>query len=251
MKLEYFFTYETEIPDGIGFEAGGAEHILWLAALTAAAVLLLRLYLRLGEAGRRMWEYAVAFSLPVWIAVRLFYIAILREDFLYELPLHLCSIAGILCALHAVTHWEWVGQVLYAEGLPGAAFALLFPNWGMYPAVHFISIEGFLFHAGIILYVAGRLVSRGIVPRLGKLWQALVFLAVFVAPVYCFDKRWHVNYLFVNWPSAGSPLELLAERFGNPGYLVWYGLLVVLCMFFMVLGYELWHHLFLEHIRRQ
>ena len=39
--------------------------------------------------------------------------------------------------------------------LPGTVLALLFPNWNFYPVIHFITLEGFLFHMGIVLYVAG------------------------------------------------------------------------------------------------
>jgi len=46
-----------------------------------------------------------------------------------------------------------------------------------------------------------------------------------------------VNYMFVNWPSAGSPLVWLADRMGNPGYLIGYAALVFLCMLLMDAGY--------------
>ena len=58
-----------------------------------------------------------------------------------------------------------------------------------------------------------------------------------VIPIYWFDKRYDVNYMFVNWPSAGSPLVWLADRMGNPGYLIGYAALVFLCMLLMDAGY--------------
>ncbi|MCM1282421.1 MAG: YwaF family protein [Muribaculaceae bacterium] len=239
MELEYFFTYETEIPEGIGFAVAGKEHILWLFFLAGISLLLMRLYAGLPERGRCIWEYIVAFSMVFWVLIRIVYIAVIGKSFLPELPLHLCSIAGILCAVHCVARWDWLGNVLYSIGLPGTVLALLFPNWGKYPAIHFITIEGFLFHAGILLYVVSQLYSRGIVPKPGKLWQVVLFLAAVAAPVYCFDRCFHVNYMFVNWPSPGSPLELLEECLGNPGYLAGYAFFVLLGMFLMDLGYVL------------
>ena len=82
--------------------------------------------------------------LVVWIVVRAIYIAVIHEAFLYELPFHLCSMAGILCAVHCLTKWKWLGQVLYTICLPGTVLALLFPNWNFYP-VHSFHYTGRLF----------------------------------------------------------------------------------------------------------
>lgn len=35
-----------------------------------------------------------------------------------------------------------------------------------------------------------------------------------------FDKCFDCNYYFINWPVPNSPLAWLAERMGNPGYLL-------------------------------
>ena len=90
---------------------------------------------------------------------------------------------------------------------------------------------------GIVLYVAGKLASHEIRPDFAKLWQVVLFLTAVVIPIYWFDKRYDVNYMFVNWPSAGSPLVWLADRMGNPGYLIGYAALVFLCMLLMDAGY--------------
>lgn len=235
--LSYFFTYETQIPEGIGFALFGPWHLLWLCFAVAATVGYVWFFKKSSLMRQRHMECIVAASLIVWLVLRAGYIAVLHEKFLYELPLHLCSMAGILCAIHCVTKWKWLGQVLYTICLPGTVLALLFPNWNFYPVIHFITLEGFMFHIGIVLYVAGQLASHEIRPDLLKLWQVLVFLAAVVTPVYAFDKKYDVNYMFVNWPSAGSPLVWLADRMGNPGYLAGYAALVFLCMVLMDTGY--------------
>ncbi|MCI7106338.1 MAG: TIGR02206 family membrane protein [Lachnospiraceae bacterium] len=237
--LQYFFTYETEIPDGIGFALFGFWHLLWLAAIALISILFLYAYAKGTGKKRRIFEYLISFSMIGWIVVRAIYIALIGEDFLYELPLHLCSMAGILCAIHCVTGWKWLGQVLYAICLPGTTLALLFPNWNFYPVVHFITIEGFLFHVGIVMYVIALLYAHKIIPAMRKLWQVILFLVVVVTPVYFFDRHFGVNYMFVNQPSAGSPLEWLESFMGNPGYLAGYALLILLCIFLMDLGYVL------------
>lgn len=238
-SLQYFFTYEKDIPEGIGFGIFGLGHWLWLALLTVLTIVLLRKYVAAGEKTRRIWSRLVGFSMPVWMLLRAIYIFCIGESFRTELPLHLCSMTGLLCALHCVTGWKWLGQVLYAIGLPGTILALIFPDWNTYPTIHFISVEGFFFHTGIVLYVVSQLYSHGIVPKLGKMWQVMLFLIVVVTPIYFLDKAWDVNYMFVNQPSQGSPLELLEEYLGNPGYLFGYAGLIFLCIFLMDLGYVL------------
>lgn len=237
--LSYFFTYETTLPDGIGFSLYGPWHLLWLSAITLGCIGYVRAYKKSSHARQARMEQVVAVSLLAWMAVRMGYIVYIHEKLLYELPLHLCSMAGILCAVHAKTGWNWLGQVLYTICLPGTVLALLFPNWSFYPPIHFITLEAFLFHMGIVLYVAGQLASHKIVPRLKQLWQVVLFLVVVVTPVYGFDKKFAVNYMFVNGPSAGSPLVWLADRMGDPGYLVGYAALVLLCMVLMDVGYQI------------
>ena len=148
--------------------------------------------------------------------------------------------SGFLCCLHAFFKWDWLGQVLYTLCLPGTVLALLFPDWVRYPAIHFITIQGFTFHAGIVLYVICQLLQHNIVPRLAVLWKVIVFLLAVVPPVYLFDKKFHANYMFVNVPSPGSPLEWLASFLGNPGYLAGYAVLMLLCMVLMDAGYRVW-----------
>lgn len=237
LYLEYFFTYETTLPGGIGFGMFGIGHLVWLAMIVIETVGYMKWYQKASAKGRRNLEILAAGSLIMWIVLRAVYIAVLHENFLYELPLHLCSMAGILCGVHCMTRWDWLGQVLYSLCLPGAILALIFPNWCFYPAIHFLSIEAFLFHMGIVNYVLILLYSHKIVPDIRKIWQVFLFMVGVVIPIYFFDKRYDVNYMFVNRPSAGSPLVWLADWMGDPGYLIGYAGLMVLCVALMDLGY--------------
>lgn len=238
LHLNEFFTYETTLPRGIGFGMFHAGHWIWLAAITAGIVGVMRWYGVASDKTRRRIEIVTASSMSVWIVLRAAYIAILHEQFLYELPLHLCSMAGILCGIHCITHWKWLGQVLYSLCLPGAVLALIFPNWNFYPVIHFLSLEAFLFHMGILLYVFLMLYSHQIIPDIKKIGGVILFMIGVVTPIYFFDKRYDVNYMFVNRPSAGSPLVWLAHWMGEPGYLVGYAGLMILCVILMDLGYS-------------
>ena len=233
--LDHFFTYGSKLPPDVGFPMFGAAHILWLLIGTAATVLLSLKYKKSGEEARRKMDKVCAWFLVGYIWIRTYFLMVLDELTVYELPLHLCSLAGFLCVIHAYRDADWLGQTLYALCLPGTVAALVFPDWTYYPPIHFITIEGFLFHFGVVAYVVFQLISGRIRPSLRGLWKVLVFLAVAVPPIYFFNKHFHTNYFFVNVPSPGSPLEWFRQAFGDPGWLLGYAALVLVIMLLMEL----------------
>ena len=78
------------------------------------------------------------------------------------------------------------------------------------------------------------------------IWYSVLFLCVVVPPVMWFDKRFDCNYMFLNWPSKGSPLVWLSDRMGNPGYLVGFAIMVFLILLAIYLSVE-----FLRAVRRR
>ena len=73
--LSYFFTYETHIPDGIGFALFGPWHLLWLSVIFAICVRYVWIYKKGDERKKRRMDGLTACSLVVWIVVRAIYIA--------------------------------------------------------------------------------------------------------------------------------------------------------------------------------
>ena len=249
--LEYFFTYGSELPNDVGFPMFGAAHFIWLAIGIILTVLFLICYKKVNNAERKMVAHRnglqdsspsgnekliggtrkldLTFGIITMalLVVRYIYLAIVGHLGVYELPFHLCALAGIFCFLHAFKNWDWMGQVLYCLCLPGTIVALVFPDWTYYPPIHFITIQGFLFHFAVALYVICQLISGRIRPDIRKLWKVFVFLAITAPLLYIFNKHFDTNYFFVNVPSKGSPLEWIASFMGNPGYLIGYGILAV------------------------
>ncbi len=224
--FEYFFTYGSELPSGVGFPMFGLAHFIWLAVGIVLTVLLAVWYKKAG--GTRKLDLIFGIITMALLVVRYIYLAITRHLDVYELPFHLCALAGIFCFVHCFINWDWMGQVLYCLCLPGTIVALIFPDWNYYPPIHFITIQGFLFHFAVALYVICQLISGRIVPNIRKLWKVFVFLAITVPLLYIFNKHFDTNYFFVNVPSKGSPLEWIASFMGIPGYLLGYGVLAVL-----------------------
>lgn len=233
--LELFFIYGTELPPDVGFEMFGPVHLLWIFAGTVLSAGLCLAYKK--TKAKRGFDRAVGAALLFLILIREVYLAVTGHLSVFELPLHLCSLAGIFCFVHSLKNFDWLGQVLYSLCLPGTLVAIVFPDWIYYPPVHFITLQGFLFHFGVALYVICQLISGRIRPDIRKLWKVFVFLAVIVPLIYLFNRRFGTNYFFVNTPSAGSPLEWLASFMGNPGYLIGYAVLAVAVTSLLDLAY--------------
>ena len=169
----------------------------------------------------------------ILILARIVYVMVMGEMLLYELPLHLCSLAGIMCFVYSLTNIDFLGRTLYSVCAPGALLAMVFPNGNMYPPISFITIQSYLFHLIIILFVISILIDGRIRPSLRSTPATIIFVALLSACVYIFDRIFNVNYMFLNGTDGILPLEYLAKYMGNPGYLIGYFGAMVICIILM------------------
>lgn len=218
--MKYFFDYQSELPAGVGFSLFGPTHLLWLGILTVIGGACLYFYRRRGCP--RGMLLAVGLTPLALEVLRLAYLAVRGYLTVWELPLHLCGLSVFLCAVLALTRWDWPGQVLYGQGMPGALLALLFCDWTAYPAFSFVSANGFLSHGCIVLTTVLALVGGRIRPALHKIWVPFAFLLVVVPPVWWFDRAFGVNYFFLLRPAPDSPLDWLPFPGGSACYLLGY-----------------------------
>ncbi|MCD8197784.1 MAG: TIGR02206 family membrane protein [Lachnospiraceae bacterium] len=222
----YFFALRSEVLDGVGFQAFGPVHLTWLAVIALFVVLMLR-FLRGRERAQRTAALLTAI-LAVSLVVGLeFYFYLRGELNLRTLPLQLCESAPFLLLLFYFTGWDWLGQTLYCLCLPGAAAALLFPAWTVFPQWNLINLQSFLLHALLILGPLLEVQRGALRPDIRHMWKTWVFLAAVVPCIYLIDRRFGANYFFLNAGSPGSPLEWLIRRVGNPGFLLGYAGIVL------------------------
>ena len=170
-----------------------------------------------------------------------------QSGIVYELPLHLCSMTGIFCLSYefclkkSLYVRSVLGQAMYALCLPGALMAILFPNGTIYPIIHYISLESYLFHSLIIAYICIRLIDKGILPGIKEACKSILFLLVIVPPVYLFNVIFDTNFMFVIWPSSGSPLYGFYKAGGYAGYRVGFAFVALVVIYIMNILYELVH----------
>ena len=220
----YFWTHQYDLPAGVGYAHGSVAHVLSIAAVVLAVAAGLRC-----PAGirRRMKRIIPPLLAVMEMCKDLYLIRVGYFDAGY-LPLHLCSM-GIPVFLLA----EYGGRLrsFFIETamiliLPGSLCAILFPDWTMYPVWNFMNLYSWVWHGLLVLYPLLNLDSWK--PDIRNLWKPIVFLAAVVPPISWFDRRYDCNYLFINWPPAGTPLAWLAGFMGVPGYLAGYAVLAML-----------------------
>ena len=219
--MQHFLDTTETIPAGMGFSYFSPFHLCWLGGIAAAIFLLCRLYRRSGAARRQRIRSCLAL---LTVADELFKDACLLLGGNFDpsyLPLHLCSINIFLVAIHARKPSKLLENFLYAFCVVPAAAALLFPDWSYYPALHFMTVCSFVLHILLVCYTLMQTVGGDIRPETKYLPQCLGIMMGIAIPVYVFDILTDTNYLFLNWPSPGSPLELFAFL-GRPAYLLGY-----------------------------
>ena len=220
-NMNSFFVLDKGLFPDFGFERFGFGHFLWLFAGGSGLVLgcfAYRKALPERRPGLRQLTAGLALALELWRA------GLLLSRGLYDLgrlPLHLCSLSIYLCFFHALTGRPGLGQFLYAFTLPGAAFALLFPDWAGQPLFGFVTVSSFLLHFLLVLYPLMQVAAGELRPELRRLPGCIGRMLLLALPVYGLNKLWNTNYMFLNLPPAGSPLALFAFL-GNPGYLLGY-----------------------------
>ena len=213
---DYFFTYGSYVPVEYQWSLFGTGHIVWMLLILATGILLIKKL-----PGRRL-EIALGIYLMGWTILRICWLSFIGSMSIYELPLHLCSLAAFFCFIYVWRKWDFLGQVLYALCLPGTMLALIFPDWTMYPIVSMGSIEGFTYHAGVLYFICLELALGNIRPQVRSTWKVCLFTAVLTLVIYCFDRAVSANYMFLLSPPAGSPLELMENLLGRSGYLIGY-----------------------------
>ncbi|MCR5576300.1 MAG: YwaF family protein [Oscillospiraceae bacterium] len=233
-----FWLYEEELPAGVGSEAFGAGHLMYLAFFLALTLCCAHVYKKL-DSGRRKRADRILSAAVFFFALCAYGITALLGHFSrYALPLHVCSLMFFLAPVHARTAGArpgsfaeklhgFLGAALFHPGLLGALSALLFPDWLDCPFWHYLSISAFLAHGLLLVYGASLLVGiaeakdqRGLFLR--DLKSSALFLSVGALVMFFFDRATGTNYWFMAGPSSGSPFTGIYARSGYGGYLLAY-----------------------------
>ncbi len=225
----------------LGFGLFSAAHFAWLILSAAGIAAVSICYKKAPAAARRRTRIAIASLILCIELVKTAFLVCMGEYDIGRLPLHLCGLTVYLEFVHSLRNRPADGvfsQFLFAFCMPGAVFALIFPDWVGYPLFSFMTFAGFLLHMLVVLYVVMQLCRGDIVPSLRKLPACALIMLLICVPVFFFDRLTGTNYMFLNYPSPGSPLEWFSFL-GRPGYLLGYIPLALLTWAFLYLPFAL------------
>ena len=232
--MSKFWLYEDMLSKDMGYRLFGVEHIAIIVLVIFSIIISGYLYNRLSN--RDKIKHMLGIASICLIIIRIIYCLCVDRMSAYELPLHLCSIAGILSCVNTYSSKKLINGALFCVFLPGLISAIIFPNGNMYPVFSFITIQSFLFHGITIIYIIFEYIDEDNYMFWNNLISSVCVLAFITPIVALFNKMLNTNYLFLRWPSMGSPLELIYK--GNYSlYLIKY--LVIVLFIIMIFDLSL------------
>ncbi len=220
--MKEFFWFETEYPIGSGFAHFGPCHLAWLFVIAIFVWMSSKWYCKKSRASQQRINRTIGVVFPLMEIYRdtvLFATGYWNAGFL---PFHLCSMALLIAFLYVYTGWHFLGVIYVVLCMPGAAAALLFPNWTTYPFLSYMHIHAFLAHGLTIAFGAWLIASGQIVPKWREYWIVICFGGIGFMLLYPLNQWLGTNFWFLAVPSTGSPLELVWKYTGSGWYLLGY-----------------------------
>jgi len=213
--MKMFFVTNGNIPEGVGFRAYGLTHLLWLLAGLLLWVGGCIFYRRLSARKQKMTLRILGAYIFLQEMVKNLVLICLGEFGWGSLPFHLCGINILLIAFDAVKQTKVVRSFLYYFAIPGAALALLFPNWTEMPVWNFFHIHSFTIHILLVLYPLLLVTTNQVSTKLKAALQGVLLLVAMAIPVYGLNLLWDTNFMFLMQPDTGNPLEMFEKLLGS------------------------------------
>ncbi len=234
--FQYYFTYMDDLPAGTGYPMFGKVHITWLVCITAAIVVCTFCFLHLKDRGQKRFLLILAIILLCLEAYREIVLVATGAWEFGLLPLHLCGLAIFIEVLYVIFPKAFFGEVSCVLCLPGAASALIYPDWLVYPTVNYMNLHSFILHGILCLLPILLLASRRYEPRIKRVWMPAAFLAVSALIIHGINVVMKMNFMFIEFPSVGSPFEGVYQAYGYAVYLIVYITVVIGVVLLMYAG---------------
>lgn len=203
------------MPEGLGFSTFDKTHLLWLLAGLLLIVFAGILYKKLNPDRQKKMLRILGIYIFCQEMLKNVVVTAVGEFEVGYLPLHLCGINILLIAFDIIKPTATVRSFLYYFCIPGAALALLFPNWTETPFFNFFHWHSFLIHISLVMYPV-LLVSAGQIKlNLKAALKSLALLIILAIPIYFLNILWETNFMFLREPDSGNPLELFQKLLGN------------------------------------
>lgn len=210
-----FFVTNDNIPEGVGFQAYGLTHILWLLAGLILWVGGCVFYRRLSARKQKITLTVLGAYIFLQEMVKNLVLILLGEFGWGHLPFHLCGINILLIGFDVIKQTKVVRSFLYYFAIPGAALALFFPNWTEMPVWNFFHLHSFTIHILLVLYPLLLVTTNQLSTDLKSAVKGVALLVAMAIPVYFLNLLWDTNFMFLMEPDSGNPLELFQKLLGS------------------------------------
>ena len=210
-----FFTTNDNLPEGVGFQTFDLTHILWLCGALIFYVAACIFYRRLSAEKQKLTLKILGIYIFAQEMLKNLVLILLDEFGWGYLPFHLCGINILLIAFDVFKQTKTVRSFLYYFAIPGAALALLFPNWTETPVWNFFHIHSFTIHILLVLYPLLLVTTGQADTDLKSALKGTALLVAVAIPVYGLNLLWDTNFMFLMQPDSGNPLELFEKLLGS------------------------------------
>ena len=210
----FFYTSET-VPEGLGFAGFGLTHILWLLAGLTLWIFGCIFYRRLNTDKRKIMLRVLGSYIFAQEMLKNVVLLCLGEFSWGYLPFHLCGVNILLIAFDVIKQTKIVRSFLYYFAIPGAALALLFPNWTEMPFWNFFHLHSFTIHILLVFYPLLLVTSGQVETDLKSALKGVGLLVAMAIPVYGLNLLWDTNFMFLMHPDTGNPLGLFEQYLGS------------------------------------
>lgn len=210
----FWESYES-IQEGLGFDLFSLSHLLELAVAVLFVIAVTTLYKKADEKARKRLSFA--FVVAVLLDELFKHVGLLAYgNWLPDyLPLHLCSVNIFMIVIFHYTKNQLVGNFLWSLCIPGALLALVFPNWKMLPVLNFMHLHSTSIHVLLLAYPIMMIYAGEIKRDYRLIPKILVLLILVTIPGLLVNLGYDTNFMFLNRPAEGSPLELFEQWFGS------------------------------------
>ena len=210
-----FFLTSEQIPEGVGFQAYGLIHILWLLAGLIFGIGACIFYRRLSDDKRKIMRTVLGAYIFLQEMIKNLVLILLGQFSWGYLPFHLCGINILLIFFDIFKETKVVRSFLYYFAIPGALLALLFPNWTEMPVWNFFHLHSFTIHILLVLYPLLLVTTNAVATDLKSALKGVGLLIAMAIPVYGLNLLWDTNFMFLMEPDSGNPLELFQQLLGS------------------------------------
>lgn len=226
-----FFKTQDSLPDGVGFSTFDLTHLMWLAVGLTVIILAAVFYRRLTLKRQRIMLCILGGYIFFQEMLKNVVVAAAGEFSYGYLPFHLCGINILLIVFDIIKPTATVRAFLYYFCIPGAALALIFPNWTETPFFNFFHLHSFTIHILLIMYPVLLIAAGQVKPNFKSALKSLLLLVALAIPVYFLNLWWGTNFMFLMKPDSGNPLELFEKLLGS--HLWGFPILLPIVMFIM------------------